>query len=209
MSVELQRAHSDAIAESIENSASEAAFDAQRRKVLALLRFDPETPTVTGGYAGDHGLSGLLAQFLALSDSEVLSILAIVIGETLEAGSALVEYLGVNLDVDIARCWQADDALLENIRDREVLGHLLAEVAGAETATANAKATAKVQRGILRDCLDGTNGRAKVERWVPGWMAFPPRGYTTRGGVGSVERAERIADLTAPAINPVPLAQAA
>jgi ParB family chromosome partitioning protein len=33
------------------------------------------------------------------------------------------------------------------------------------------------------------NGRAKVEGWVPRWMQFPPSAYTTRGGVGSVNRA--------------------
>lgn len=211
VSVEPQRAHNDAIAESVETSASETAFDAKRREILALLGFDPETDTVTGGYAGEHGLAGLVAQLLTLSDSDVLSILAIVMGETLEAGSALVEYLGVHLGVNMANCWQADDALFDGIRDREVLGHLLAEVSGAETATANAKATAKVQRGILKDCLEGTNGRAKVEGYVPGWMTFPPQGYTERGGVGSIERAERIAELTAPAflIDPVRLAEAA
>ncbi len=39
--VEPQRAHNDAIAESVETSPSEAAFDEKRRAVLALLGFDP------------------------------------------------------------------------------------------------------------------------------------------------------------------------
>jgi len=63
---------------------------------------------------------------------------------------------------------------------------VLSEVAGNTAATANAKATGKVKRGIIRDCLTGANGRAKVERWVPRWMAFPPSAYTARGGVPSV-----------------------
>ena len=49
--VERQRAHNDAIAQSVENSPSEAAFDAKRRSVLALLGFDAEMPTVTGMWA--------------------------------------------------------------------------------------------------------------------------------------------------------------
>jgi len=63
---------------------------------------------------------------------------------------------------------------------------------------ANAGATAKVQRGILVDCLTGSNGRAKIEGWLPRWFAFPPSAYTERGGVGCVKRSEGIAFLLAP-----------
>ncbi|WP_242130431.1 ParB/RepB/Spo0J family partition protein, partial [Sphingobium sp. Sx8-8] len=193
--VERQRAHNDAIAESVESSASEALFDTQRRAVLALLDFDADTPTVTNGYAGDHGLPGLFRQLMTLTDDAVLDILAIVMGETLEAGSAMVELLGAMLNVDMAKVWQADDALLDLVRDREVIGHLVAEVAGKTVATANAGESAKVQRQIVRDYLAGTGGRAKAENWVPRWMAFPPTAYTERGGVGSVERWNLIGPL--------------
>ncbi|WP_242130466.1 ParB/RepB/Spo0J family partition protein, partial [Sphingobium sp. Sx8-8] len=193
--VERQRAHNDAITESVESSASEALFDTQRRAVLALLGFDPDTPTVTNGYAGEHGLPGLFRQLMTLTDDAVLDILAIVMGETLEAGSAMVELLGALLDVDMAKVWQADDALLDLVRDREVIGHLVAEVAGKIVATANAGESAKVQRQIVRDYLAGTGGRAKAENWVPRWMVFPPTAYTERGGVGGVERWNAVAGL--------------
>jgi ParB family chromosome partitioning protein len=49
---------------------------------------------------------------------------------------------------------------------------MVAEVAGQQAADANAKATGKVKRQIIAGCLSGTNGRAKVERFVPRWMAF-------------------------------------
>jgi ParB family chromosome partitioning protein len=65
-------------------------------------------------------------------------------------------------------------------------------------AEANAGATAKVQRGILTDCLAGSNGRTKVEGWLPRWFAFPPSGYTDRGGIGCVERSGSIAPLLVP-----------
>src|SRR3546814_16383568 len=64
---------------------------------------------------------------------------------------------------------------------------------------ANAGATAKVQRCILTDCLTGSNGRAQAQNWLPVWFAFPPSGYTERGGIGCVERSDRIAPLLAPA----------
>ncbi|EZP84335.1 ParB-like protein [Novosphingobium resinovorum] len=193
--VEKQRANTDAIAESVEASASEAIFDAGRRAVLDLLGFDPETPTVTGGYAGDHGLPGLFNRLLGLSDEAVMSVLTVVMGETLAAGSAMVELLGVLLKVDMATVWQADDALLDSIRDKEVIGRIVADVAGDAVASANAGESVKVQRQIVRDCFAGANGREKQERWVPRWMAFPPSAYTERGGVGSAERWEAIAAL--------------
>jgi ParB family chromosome partitioning protein len=177
-----QRGASDAISESVENCASEAAFDKERRIALDLLRLDPDTPTVTGhGY--DRDLIPLYLRLLDLDDAMVLGILAVVMGETLEPGSALIELLGVQLALDMASCWQADGTLLDLIRDRAVMGHVLADVAGKEAASGNAGATAKVQRQIVRDCLAGANGREKREGWVPRWMAFPPSTYTERGGV--------------------------
>ena len=195
VSVEPQRAANDAIAESIENSSSEAACDERRRAVLALLGFDPDTPTVTGGYDGDHGIAGLFVHLLGLTDDAVQDVLAIVMAETLEAGNALIEALGIHLGIDMRRAWQADDALLDLSRDREVLGYVLSEVAGEGVASANDSATGKVKRQIIRDCLTGENGRTKVEGWVPRWMAFPPAAYTERGGVSTVGRSEALADL--------------
>jgi len=210
VSVEPQRAASDAIAESVENSVSEAAFDERRRAVLAVLGFDADAATVTGGYDGDHGISGLFVRLLALSDVAVRDVLAIVMAETLEAGTGLIETLGIHLDIDVAKVWQADDALLELIRDREVLGCILTEVAGEGVAKGNDAATGKVKRQIVRDCLTGENGRAKVEGWVPKWMAFPPSAYTERGGVGSVSRSAVVSALAAmPAVQSEPLAGAA
>jgi ParB family transcriptional regulator, chromosome partitioning protein len=210
--IEAQRAQSDPIAESVETCPPEAVFDEKRRAVLALLGFDPETPTVTDGYDGEHGIAGLFARLVELPDPAVLDILAIVMGETLEAGSALIELLGLMLGTDMAKVWTVDDVLLDLIRDREVLQHVLAEVAGENAASANERATGKVKRGIIRDCLTGENGRAKVQGWVPRWMAFPPRSYTERGGAGTGIRAAKVADLADGAMRPAepqPLHQAA
>jgi ParB family chromosome partitioning protein len=193
---EPQRALTDATAESVENCASEAQFDERRRAVLALLGFDADTPTVINGYAGDCGVAGLFARLIEVPDAAIRDIIAVVMAEALEQGTALIELLGVQLGVDPSSCWQADDALLDLNNDREVLGSILTEVAGEEAARANAKATGKVKRGIICDCLNGLNGRAKVEGWVPKWMAFPPSTYTERGSVGTVQRAGQIAALS-------------
>lgn len=197
--VERQRAASDAIAESVEVSASEAVFDKARRAVLDLLGFDPETPTVVGGYDGEHDIAGLFIRLAALSDEAVMSILPVIMGETLAVGSAEVDFLGQLTGTDIRTCWNDTTVLPDLIRDKQLLNAVIAEVAGTDVAEANAGATTKVQRGILIDCLTGSNGRAKVDGWLPRWFAFPPSAYTERGGIGCFERSERIAPLLAPA----------
>jgi ParB family chromosome partitioning protein len=211
--IEPQRALSDAIAESVETCPSEAVFDVQRRAVLATLGFDAEAPTVTKGHDGTSGISGLFVRLLTLSDEAVLDALAIVMAETLEAGTPMIETLGRQLQIDMADAFEVDDALLDLIKDREVLDAIIAEVAGQQVADANAKATGKVKRQIIADCLNGANGRAKVERFVPRWMAFPPSAYTTRGGVATVSRAATVEALFAsepdPEAQPEPVAQAA
>ncbi|MFT4054788.1 MAG: ParB/RepB/Spo0J family partition protein [Novosphingobium sp.] len=194
--IEPQKAPSDAVAESVEGCLSESLFDARRREVLALLGLDAETATVTGSDPDGKGICGLLTRLIALDDADVMRVLAVVMGETLHMGTGLIELLGEHMGVAMADVWQADDAMLDAVRDREVIGHLLAEVAGEKVAAENAKGTTKVQRGIVRDCLAGANGRPKHDGWVPRWMAFPASAYTERGGVGSAERAARLAART-------------
>jgi ParB family chromosome partitioning protein len=174
------------VRESVETCFGETLFDERRRAVLALLGFSLEEPTVTGGNGDAFGLVGVFFALLTLSDRAVMDVIAIVMGETLAAGSAAVEAVGGEIGVDMARYWQADDAFFDLIRDKEVLTAIVAEVAGDMVAKANAKEKGKTLKRIIRDHLDGAGGRAKVDAWVPKWMAFPPSAYTTRGGVGSV-----------------------
>lgn len=173
-------------AESVENSLAEARFDERRRTVLALLGFDPEQATVTGGNGDDYDLVVLFQRLLDLPDPAILDIVVIVMGETLASGSAAVEAVGRTLGLDMADYWSADPAFFALVRDKQVLGAMVAEVAGETVASANAKEKGATLKRIVMDHLEGNDGRSKVERWVPRWMAFPPSGYTDRGGVGTV-----------------------
>jgi ParB family transcriptional regulator, chromosome partitioning protein len=197
--IEPQRALTDAIAESVETCPSEAVFDVQRRAVLTTLRFDAEAPTLANGYAGDCGIAGLFMRLLSLPDEVVLEALAIIMAETLEAGTPLIETLGRHLQIDMADAFVVDGTLLDLIKDREVLDAMVADLAGQQAADANTKASGKVKRQIIADCLNGTNGRAKVERFVPKWMTFPPSAYTPRGGVQTIGRAAAVECLFRPA----------
>jgi ParB family chromosome partitioning protein len=202
---EPQTARSDAVAESVETCRGEAVFDERRRAVLALLGFADDTPTVVDGrpeVAGGQPRSDTLARIfwrlIALPEAAVLDVVAVVMGESLAAGSVAVEALGLHLGLDMADWWQADAAFFDLIRDREVMTALVADVAGEAVAAANADEKTAAMKAIVTDHLDGANGRAKVERWVPRWMSFPPAGYTARGGVGTV----RATALAQPASTP-------
>ncbi len=187
---EPQASRNVAVQESVEACRGETVFDENRRAVLTLLGFSAEEPSVTGG--GDD-LAGLFIRLLDLPDRALLDVVAIVIGETMAAGSTAVEAVGRQIGVDMAQWWQADPAFFSAIRDREVLGRIVAEVAGESVAAANAAEASKTLKAIVTDHLDGGNGRAKVENWVPRWMNFPPDSYTARGGVGSVDAAALVA----------------
>jgi len=191
--IESQRAPKEDIAESVETSSAETAFDLKRRAVLAVLGFDEEAPTVTGRPLHRPPFAPLFARLLELPDPVVLEILAIVMGETLQAGSEAVEMIGLQLGTDMRQHWSADAAFFDQLRDREVLLAITGEVAGPEVATANAGEKGKALKAIIADCLSGENGRTKAEPWVPQWMAFPPSAYTARGGVGSVTSSRRAA----------------
>jgi len=183
---EPQTTRNDEVRESVETSRGEAVFDERRLAVLDLLGFSAEEPTVTGGNGDDYGVAGVFLRLIELPDPAVMEVIAVVIGETMAAGSAAVAAVGTEIGIDMADWWQADDALFGLIRDREVLGGMVAEVAGQLVATANAGEKSKTLKRIIGDHLAGADGRTKVERWVPRWMQFPPSAYTTRGGVGTV-----------------------
>ena len=198
VAVQSQVCAKEEVQESVETCASETQFDERRRAVLAVLELDPESLTVTGrGYGGTRQFAPVFARLLELPDPVVLEIVAIVMGETLMAGSEAVEMIGHYLAVDMAKAWQPDAAFWNLVRDREVLGKIVAEVAGPDVAAANEKEKAKVLKTIVADHLDGANGRAQVGPWVPKWMAFPPSAYTARGGVGSVAAEDRLLHILA------------
>ncbi|EIZ77993.1 ParB-like protein [Novosphingobium sp. Rr 2-17] len=193
---EPQTVRSDSIKTSLDACRGEAVFAERRRAVLALLQLPEDDPFLVRG--SGYGIAGvglagegralcpLFARLVELSDAQVMDVLTLVMGETLAAGSPAIDAVAPHIGVAMADWWQADDAFLETLRDREVLLAMVAEVAGPPVAAANAREKCKTLKGIIRDHLAGTGGRTQCEGWVPRWMAFPPSAYTARGGVATV-----------------------
>ncbi len=168
-----QTARGNDIRESITGSAAQAAFEAELRAVAVLLGGADEDSL-------DGNTSRVFAALLALSDADVMRIAACFMARSLAVGSEVAEAAGVQLKADARDHWQPDDAFFDLIRDRATVNAMLADVAGETVAKANIAEKTKTQKAIIRDCLAGTNGRAKLEGWLPGWLCFPSRACDER-----------------------------
>jgi ParB family chromosome partitioning protein len=118
----------------------------------------------------------MFAQLETLGDDAVMRVAAFFMARSLQSGSDVVEDVGTRLAVDARAVWQPDDAFFDLVRDGATVNAIVSDVAGEAVAKANVAEKAKTQKQIVRDCLAGTNGRAKVTGWLPGWLEFPARG---------------------------------
>ncbi len=165
-------------ADSLKASPGETRFTAKQSEALRLLGLVAGGDVVGRGHAG--GAAAVFARLLSLTDAEVLAVAAVVIGETLAAGSAEVEAAGTYLQVDMGDFWRPDEAFFDGLKDRETVNAMLKEVGGKKVADGNVSEKVRTQKAILRDFLAGTNDRPKVERWTPKWLTFPAQAYTRR-----------------------------
>lgn len=186
-----QRTRSNDIRASVEQSPAQAAFAAEREAISALLALPGDSAESAHSGSGDQRTAAVFARLLTLSDADVLRIAAFAVADSLAAGSAAVELAGVHLKADPRDAWKPDATFFELIRERATVNAMLAEVAGEAVAKGNVSETVKTQKQIIGDCLAGKNDRPKVENWLPGWMAFPFRGYGN--GTCSVANAARTA----------------
>ncbi|KQY28285.1 chromosome partitioning protein ParB [Caulobacter sp. Root487D2Y] len=187
-----RRAGSEAVAQSAQASPAEARFQVKHKAICALLGADPERALV--GQRREGGAAGAFAKLLALPDADVLAVAAVVMGETLAAGSVEVETAGTFLKVDMGAVWTPDEAFFELMRDREAVNAMLREVGGKKVADGNLTEKVKTQKTILRDFLDGTNDRPKAARWTPKWLTFPAQAYTRRP-FATAQRSRAVAPL--------------
>jgi ParB family chromosome partitioning protein len=170
-----QTARNPAIRASVETSTAQAAFAAEEQAVFALLGWTPDDDGEEA-FVIRRQTADVFAHILTLGESDVMRIVAFFMARSLAAGSDVVEDVGARLDVDARAYWQPDDTFFDLIRDRAMLNAIVGEVAGEAVAKANVAEKGKTQKQIIRDCLAGANGRAKVADWLPGWLAFPARG---------------------------------
>ena len=181
---------SEAIAESIEASKAQKAFAKEREAVKTLVGLDDgcEFLMADSWVSKAPELPAVFARLMQLNDKEVMRVLSFAMGETLAAGTSVIEALGAILSVDMASWWEPEDAFFDLLRDKAAINAMVGEVAGQRTAKDQLTKTAKVQKDTIKGCLEGRNGAKKPENWLPRYMGFPMQGYTKRKGLPAVER---------------------
>jgi ParB family chromosome partitioning protein len=141
-----------------------------------------------------YRLCEVFAALLKMSEAEVLRVLTFVMAETLEAGGAAVEAVlhvtGCESDKQIP----LDDVFWELLRDKRPINAMVAEIADEATAKAALTDTAKNQKQIIRNRIDGKGCEATPD-WRPGWMMTPPTSYVTGAASPSKDAWTRVAAL--------------
>jgi ParB family chromosome partitioning protein len=186
-----QATRKEETAESVAKSKAETALAEERKAVLKLLGLPAHGHSVVRSNGDDYRVVEVFAALLKLSDDEVMRVFAIVMAETLESGTAVVEALGTHLKVDMRDYWQADDAFFDLLRNKAAVNAMLRHIGGKAVADANVSATTKVQKKIVRDFITG-DGRKKAEGWLPRYMEFPFKAYTKAGGGRLTDNTARI-----------------
>ena len=187
-----QRANTDAIKESLEASKAQVTFRQTQSEIMALLDIgdDTDRPLVDHRpfYGRDLDVHQVFAKLMTLEDGQVMDVLTYLVAETLESGSAVVEGLGSMLTIDMADHWSPDETFFDLLRDKDAINAMLKDISDTSVADGNLTATAKVQKQIIQDFLEGSNGRQKKADWHPSYMSFPMKPYTTRGGIGAIDQ---------------------
>ncbi len=186
-----QKADRETTAESLANSAAQAAFEAERADILKLLDLPEDGATLTRPFGLDVRIGAFLATLIKLSDAEVMRVLTFVMAETLSSGTGLIEQIGNHLDVDMTGLWEPEDAFFDLLRDKTALCEILSEAGGKELADANISATAKVQKQAIRDALGERQDDDTKAKWLPRYLKFPFSAYTKSRAGRLSEMADR------------------
>ena len=184
-----QKASNDAIAQSLATNKAEAKFAEERQFVRELLGCAEDTANTIvctkNEWQRQNDLFAIFAKLIELDDAAVTRVLTFVVSETLPVSNPMVEILGKMLRVDMAENWSVNETFFDLLRDKEAINAILKQVGGKNVADGNISATAKVQKQIIRDYLDGTRNPKKKD-WEPRYMDFPMKAYTKRGGIDAM-----------------------
>jgi ParB family transcriptional regulator, chromosome partitioning protein len=175
------------IGASVAANLATTAFEERRRELLTLCGFEEDRSELVKPNGDDYSLAHLFTRLLKLPEDDVLRLLALAMAETLASGTATAEAVAMATSATL-NDWRLDDTFFDLLGGKDVVQAMLADIASPAVADGNKGETAKVQKGIIKDFLHGTNGREHKMDWLPPYFQFPPQAYTERGGVCAVDR---------------------
>jgi len=170
-----RRADGKATAESVEGSEAQKLFEAEAKKVRALLApafkdedRDPDESDVAGfGYSDPERTVRVFQRLLKLKDTDVARIAAFVMAETLASGSDVTDAFGTFAKVEVRAHWTPDQVFFDLMRDRASVSGMIADLSGKKAADKLVTAKLKDQKAAL------ATAAASDAAWCPGWMRFP------------------------------------
>jgi len=178
--------------ESVAGSVARAEIDAASERVDVLFSaLGAMCPRANGDACS---LCETFSALLAMSDEEVMQVLALMMAETLEAGGPVVEAMLHVCGTDLGQYWSPDEAFFELLRDKRAINSIVADIASPSVAESVAKESGKVQKALIRNRIDGVDCSPNPG-WRPGWMQVPPTRLVEGAGCATVEAWERIAGL--------------
>ncbi|MBI1254658.1 MAG: ParB/RepB/Spo0J family partition protein [Hyphomonas sp.] len=177
---------------SVDSSAAVAEVSAARESVEAL--FDALGAPVPRRSGDAYHLCETFAALLAMSDAEVMQVVALALAETLDSGGPAVEAVLHACDTDPAEFWKPDEAFFDLLRDKRVINAFIADAVSPETAREAGDATAKAQKAQLAEALVARD-TSLDSAWMPGWMQVPPTRHIEGAASPPADAWDRIVGL--------------
>lgn len=126
-----------------------------------------------------RNLETIFDALMGMDDAEVMRVMTLAMAETLCAHTPIVGKLAALMGTDMRNWWKPETTFFDLLRDKEAISAMVREVAGDHAADANVTATAKAQKAIITDALEGRR-TLHADNWLPRYLANPASGYTDR-----------------------------
>jgi ParB family transcriptional regulator, chromosome partitioning protein len=177
---------------SVESGAAAAQVGTARERTEAL--FEALGVPVPRRSGDAYHLCETFAALLAMSDAEVMQVMALAMAETLESGGPAVEAVLHACSADPGEFWKPDDAFFDLLRDKRVINAMVADIGSPSLAETCATDTAKAQKTVVANRISG-EGCAPDPGWRPGWMQVPPTRQIDGAACPPADAWDRIAGL--------------
>ncbi|MBK8198173.1 MAG: ParB/RepB/Spo0J family partition protein [Acidobacteria bacterium] len=182
----------EATLSSVEGGVAAAEVSAARERADTL--FDALGAPVPRRNGDAYHLCESFAALLAMSDTEVMQVMALAMADTLTSGGPAVEAVLHTCAADPAEFWTPDEAFFDLLRDKRVINAMVADIGSKSLAETCAPDTAKVQKTVIANRITG-EGCAPNPDWRPGWMQVPPTRLVEGAGSLPADVWERISGL--------------
>ena len=187
------RARKDETQASVEGSASVAALTEATEQADALFKALSVNPALRRN-GDDYRLCEIFSALLAMSDEEVMQVLANVMARTLEAGNSIVEAVLHVCGTYLSAAWKPDETFFDLTKDKRSINATIGDIATTSLADSCRTDTGKAQKQVLANRIAGEGCEANPD-WRPGWMQVPPTRLVEGAGSPPADAWTRVARL--------------